>query len=444
MSKHLYSSKINITVAILVLLPTGTSFGMFSLNNHQNITKKTNKKPLSFLQIIQNLHIDTEKPLLLLKNEPEPKDELLYGKMLNHDTKYEIAEYLDFKTERAYWCTNKENNSIGRNHWLKREKLCPLLSENLDQCNIKIRYIGSSNGYIHDCTRRYDFDGLTAAIATRSHEKLKLLLQKRENLFFQGIDLKMLPFAKSMSLAKLLARQIVGLNAIEFFESKDHSSIAIRHRNMAAIESLLEHECNLHRISKESFKKFYDIKGYKAYLDEQFKKFLKKIDSSFESSDVEYFKLLVKYVHPDIINYSIERKTKVSRFSSTIMNNFRGTIINNRLANKYTFLDPKKGICVSQFSQPNNLTENACTVLDYVYTACHPYLHDRFFDPKELNWSLINFLRKYGALTYEELMTLPIQQDKNYGFKLPEDYHETGFVFKNEANQTCYWINPNI
>jgi len=155
---------------------------------------------------------------------------------------------------------------------------------------------------------------------------------------------------------------------------------------------------------------------------------------------VEYFKLLVKHVHPDIINHPISRKTSFS-------DSYLHTTIKNCLSKKATFFDPEKGSCFLQFLRGGFIEEEKCTVLDYVYTRCHCYLHDLspyYADLKELNWSLINFLRKYGALTYEELMILPIQQNKNYGFKLPKDYHETGFIFKDEANQTCYWVSPNL
>ncbi len=212
---------------------------------------------------------------------------------------------------------------------------------------------------------------------------------------------------------------MIGNRKIQFFGSKENSCIAIRERNMAAIELLLEYECNLHRTSKESFKKFYDIEGYKNYLDGQVKKFFKAIEDSIESSDVKYFKLLVTHIHPDILNHPIERKTSFCNSHGNL-----GITIDSYLERKYTIFSPEKGTCISPLLQNNHIErENACTLLDYVYTRCHSFICGvcQNTDRAKLNWSLINFLRKYGALTYEELMA-STPQTNMYEFKLPHYY----------------------
>jgi len=65
--------------------------------------QKLQKKNLSFSEIIRSNDAEKEKSILLLKNEPETEELLLYDNMLDPDTKYGMAEHLDFKTERAYW-----------------------------------------------------------------------------------------------------------------------------------------------------------------------------------------------------------------------------------------------------------------------------------------------------------------------------------------------------
>ncbi len=380
MNIHTYLSKIS----FLTIFFNTTSFGMITVSKlhsqrwqQQNLLKK---RPFFF-----PTSPNGDKSLLLLKNEPESQEELLYDNMLSSDLKNVIMSNLDFKSALAYWCTNKENNIVGHFNWRQRNKLHRLLPENFNGCTSKISFIYKDPK--KSVLQKGEHDSLTAAIVTRSHEQLKKILKKREcYISFHSADgnERNVLFKKSTHLAKLLAIQV---------------------RNMAAIELLLEHQCNVHNIDKESFKKFYNIQGYKNYLDVQVKKILKKIEKSFKSSDVEYFKLLVKCMHPDIINHPIQPETFIQ--------------------NIYGIYD-------------------TCTILDYVYGKCDPYLYQ--FESKilnELNWSLINYLEKYGALEYQEVMASP-SQTHPYGFKLPQDYHETGFIIRDTENLMCYWVHPDL
>jgi hypothetical protein len=228
------------------------------------------------------------------------------------------------------------------------------------------------------------------------------MLKNREILFSQGFDLAISSFEDDIKNLELIARHIIDERRIIFFENKDNFAIAIRERNMAAIAFLLEHECNLHRISKESFKKFYNIKGYQEYLHSQGRAFLKKIMNSIDSNDLEYFKLLVQHIHPDIINLPMKNpRSTCPESHNTILD-----IIHNRV-----------------------LWSDIC---------------ERHEHTQEFLQALIPFLIRHGALTYQELIALSTPRDKNYGFKLPKDYHETGFIIKDETNQFCFWVNPTI
>jgi hypothetical protein len=321
--------------------------------------------------------IAPDKPLLLLKNEPESEEKLLYDNMLSNDTKNIIMGSLDFKSERAYCCTNKKNNRIGHFNWTQKMQLNPLFHENFDPHSSKMPY--TIKEYGNRSIEKGYHDDLTAAVAIRSHEQLRQLLNTRESCFAKGMDYKSLPFQESIRIAKLLARRMDCHSKIEFFEYND---FVIPERNMAALELLLEHQCNLHNISKESFKEAYNIPGYEKYLDFQVKEFLKEIDESLKWSDTQYFKLLVKSIHPDIINHPLQKnEQEVSIQGMT---------------------------CLPELF----------TAWNYTYDRCrhHLYLPYPYERKSERNWSLLYFLQKHGALTYNELMASP-PQTKKYGFK---------------------------
>jgi len=394
---------LQMSITILTLCTTTISFSMFTTYNIHNKRQYLQKKDLSFSEIIRKSNdAEREKSILLLKNEPEVKEFVFLDNILNPDTKYSMAEHLDFKTECAYWCTNKVNNIVGHKNWLKRENLHHFSSEDLDTYKVKTAYLHSVTGFDPQLIT-YTLDHLTAAVVTRSHEQLASLLKKREDLFSKGIYLQHLPFTRSMQLAKSLARRRIDNKEVEFFESKDHSLITIRQKNMAAIEMLLEHECRLHLIKKQSFQKLHNIKGYQEYLNSQGKAFLEEIMGSIDSNDLEYFKLLVKHIHPHIINVPMRSKYNYNEFRTTL----------DKVSDRV------------------------------LWSTCIAYCEPAKHTPEFLQ-ALSPFLIRHGALTYEELMVLSTQQDKNYGFKLPQDYHETGFIIKDEANQTCYWVNPNL
>ncbi len=375
MSINTYLLKIN----VLTLLASTTSFGMIfapKLHTVRQQPKLSNKRPLFFSTSLYG-QLNANKPLLLLKNEPESQEVLLYDNMLSNDTKKIIMVSLDFKSDRAYCCTNKENNKFGYFNWQQRLRLNPLFHENFDPRSSKIPY--TIKEYAYRSIEKGYHDRITAAVAIRSHEQLKRLLKTRESCFAKGMDYKSLPFQESIRIAKLLARKIDCHSKIEFFERND---CVIPERNMAAMELLLEHQCNLHNISKESFKKVYNIPGYQKYLDSQVKEFLKEISESLKWSDAQYFKLLVKCIHPDIINHPMQKDEQE--------------------------VSIQKMTCLPE----------VFTAWNYAYENCRRnlYLPYPYESKSDLNWSLLHFLQKHGALTYNELMASP-PQTKKYGFK---------------------------